>query len=150
MKTAEDVAEELAVYSRRDNVGAVVLKDAIAQALTAYAEERVKEALAEAQITLTKICDKARAEALEEAAKLADHMYYEPAYEIAKAIRARAAVEEALLQRWDESKQAIISHAIYEAYEDAAKIAESRGMAPELYGIAIAKQIRARAAEVGK
>jgi len=63
-KTAEDVADELAVYSRR-NIGAVALKVAIERALTAYAtayaEERVK-AVAEYAATAV------RAEALEEAA----------------------------------------------------------------------------------
>jgi hypothetical protein len=64
-------------------------------------------------------------------------------------VEIREAVEEALLQRWDESKQAIISHAIFEAYEDAATIAENAlSPLPTLKDCrSIPEQIRARAAE---
>lgn len=48
MKTAEEVAEEITRWTRQNRYQdgkAVLLKDAISQALTAFAEERVKEAL---------------------------------------------------------------------------------------------------------
>lgn len=45
MKTAEEVAEEITLWTRQDRYAtAIILKDAIAQALTAFAEERLKEA----------------------------------------------------------------------------------------------------------
>lgn len=98
MKTAEDVAEgivhQLPTSQARRLWGPILMK-LIAQALTAYAEERVKEAwdLPPPWFIRTEEFDKARNEALEEAAKIADECCSDavlgnPAFHIRDAIRA--------------------------------------------------------------
>lgn len=84
MKTAEEVAEHLIEYDNvireLDDVRLDEFKREIVQALTAYAEERVKEALR------TSI-DEWRAEALDEAAKIAE-FHSGPSEQLAAKIRA--------------------------------------------------------------
>ena len=87
MKTAQEVAEQLAqeivLMSRQERyASAVQFEDVVLNLLTAYADERVKEAVEEKdrQTRISEVLiqenkeawSKARAEALEEAAKVAE------------------------------------------------------------------------------
>lgn len=91
MKTAEEVAEELSICpcEHQDCAQQCAYEKELAQALTAYAEERVKEAV---DISTKNACI-VRAEAFEEAAKMAENTWdyipqetwnegFEPDYEL--------------------------------------------------------------------
>lgn len=73
MKTAEGVGEEYLRWAMRQHTGTEAVQW-IAQALTAFAEERVREALEKSHFYCTPgdAWKQARAEALEEAAKICD------------------------------------------------------------------------------
>lgn len=77
MKTAEEAAEEIVSEVTREIIQPNELARLVAQALTAYTEEH---AVAIANATISEACKKARAEALEEAAKMADEIDDEDPY----------------------------------------------------------------------